>query len=218
MVEQPEWLTLESGENLVWTGGPRLMRNASTVVGALVRSAIGVVIAWAVVNFLPPELAAELPASVPLEAVYLLAGLYVLLQIYGVVMAYLRTVNTDYVLTDRNVYKKTGVFSENTTRVGLDRIQTTELRKDFMGSRFDYGTVLVRSAGSSGADLVITDLDSPQEFRDELRRLVGEAGGGSDVQEPAPAALDSGTAETLVEEAERLRETAQRLEREVSES
>jgi uncharacterized membrane protein YdbT with pleckstrin-like domain len=213
MTADLEWFTPDPAETVVWTTKPRLRRILPTVAGAAVWGVVAEVVAFAVVTYGPQFLGEPLP--VPDLAVWGIALLFVLTQVVRVVVAYLRVEATDYVLTDRSVYKKTGVFSENVTRVGVDRIQNTTLRKDFLGNVFDYGTVLLSTAGSGGAELAITDLDDPDAFRAELRPLVDASGGPGDDGSSDPdgaGAIDAETAEALVTEARRMRETAERLD------
>lgn len=207
-----EWLSPDPGETIVWTGKPRLRRILGTVVGAVVGSIVALVVAFGLVRAWSEF--SDVPLPVPETAVWGVALLFVAFQGVQVAAAYQRVQATDYVLTDRNVYKKTGVLSENVTRVGVDRIQNTTLRKDFFGNLFDYGTVLLSTAGSGGAELTISDLNDPDAFRAELRPLINAAGGpGGRADAPDGAAgLDGETVETLVGEARRMRETAERLE------
>lgn len=213
MAAQPEWLTLDPGEELLWSGNPRLRRILGRVVKTVVVSVGAVAAAWVLLTMGPTLLAVpRLPF--PDVAVYAVAGLVVLTQLYAVVKAYLVTTNVDYVLTSENLYKKTGVFSEQTTRVGLDRIQNTELQKGFLGTRFDYGTVLVSTAGSSGSDMAITDLDDPQTLRRKLRTRMGEVSAASDDGGPLG---DPETRGEAIAEARTLRETADALADRLSE-
>ena len=210
MSAEMEWYSPDPAETVVWTGQPRLRRILSTVAGAVFWSVVALGVAFAVVTYLPPEIGRELPA--PLGFAWAVAALVVVVQVGKVALAYLRVEATDYVLTDRNVYKKTGIFSENVTRVGVDRIQNTTLRKDFFGNLFDYGTVLLSTAGGGGAELAVTDLNDPDEFRAELRPLVNAAGGPGESRTVAAGGLDAETVDRLVTEARRMRETAERLE------
>jgi membrane protein YdbS with pleckstrin-like domain len=152
---------------------------------------------------------------VALLTVWSVAGLLVLIGVAWAGIAYLQVRATDYVLTDSNVYKRTGVLSERVTQVGIDRIQNTELRKHVLGHLFDYGTVLLSTAGGDGTELAITDLDDPQRFREELGPLVAASGGpGRDAFEGrGGAVLDDETVEALLPEARRLRESADSVAR-----
>jgi uncharacterized membrane protein YdbT with pleckstrin-like domain len=207
MTEPPVWLDLDPGEELLWTGQPRRRRILGTVTQAVIVSIVAAAAAWAVRTGVPSNYGVP-PIPVPDLAVVAVAALVVLTQVYSVVMAYLRTVNTGYALTTTALYKKTGVVSERTSRVGLDRIQNTELQKGLLGNLFDYGTVLVSTAGSSGADLAITDLDDPETFRTTLRSRMGARTNERDRPEPI---ADPQTIAEAVAEVRALRTTADDL-------
>lgn len=199
MSTNPDWLRLDEGEDVVWTGHPRT-RSILRTVG---RVAVPVVVvAVAIAALLTTD-----QVTVPQQPLFAILGLAVLYALARIGWAYVRIRNVDYVLTTTNLYKKTGVFSETVTRVGIDRIQSTQLTKDITGNLFDYGSIDVSTAGSSGTELRITDLDDPGTFQDALReriRVVGAGSGGA-------AALDAETSQRVVEEARQLRETAERL-------
>lgn len=180
MSSEPDWLTLEGGEEIVWSGRPHTWSIARTVTVAVVRTAV---LVGAVVTVMGGHLAAVLPEGAPaIESLlpgYALPAAAAVAVLWGLAeagWAYLRIANVDYVLTDRNLYKKTGVASEYVTRVGLDRIQRTSQSKDVLGRLFDYGSIAVSTAGSSGVEMVIADLNDPDELRTELRRRVNETG------------------------------------------
>ncbi|WP_144923248.1 PH domain-containing protein [Halorubrum salsamenti] len=208
MVTVPEWLSLDAGEEVVWTGKPRLRRIVSNVASFAVWSVAAFVVAFVLTSVLNVEF------PIPNRAVWGVAVLWTLLQAANPVRAYLRTKNTDYLLTDENVYKKTGVWSENVTRIGIDNIQNTQLKKNLFGNVFDYGTILLSTAGGSGVEMSIEDLDDPDELRTELRERIAQAGDRSR-SEPGRGhgGVDPETIETLVDEATALRETAETVER-----
>lgn len=210
MVTESEWLSLDPGEEIVWRGQPRTLRILSAVARFVVWSVVAFVAAFAVTRVV------NVPLPIPDLAVWGVAVLWTLLQAVTPVKSYLRTTNTEYVLTTQNVYEKTGVWSENVTRVGVDKIQNTQLKKDFFGNTFDYGTILVSTAGGGGVELAIADLDDPDELRTALRTQMArasqqtgrDAGAGS-------GGVDPETVQTLVDEAQKLRETAETIERHV---
>lgn len=214
MSSQPEWLRLEQGEEFVWAGAPRLRSVLGTVASALVTT----VVALVVVGFLLTN--DQLPVRVPVPdtVLYGVAALAVLYGLARVGWAYVRVSNVDYVLTSSSLYKKTGVFSENTTRIRVNKVQNTQLSKDLLGNLFDYGDVLISTAGGHGIEMAITELDDPNEFRDLLRQQIRAAGGdGSPTRSQRTGGLDRETGERLVAEARALRESARRLEEVVTE-
>jgi len=213
MVGDADWFSPDASETVVWRGKPRVRRIIPHVVGALllVVVAVGGGIALSSSTLRGAD-------TVVTVAVWGAVGLAVIVAVGWAGLAYLQVQATDYVLTDRNVYKRTGVLSERVVRVGVDRIQNTTLRKDLMGNLFDYGTVLLTTAGGGGTALAITDLDNPEEFRAELGPLVAASGGpGGDAYDGgsgtgAEAVLDAETVDALLPEARRLRESAERTE------
>ncbi|MGQ3328164.1 PH domain-containing protein [Halorubrum sp. FL23] len=208
MVPSHDWLSLDEGEDVVWSGQPRLRRIVSNVVTFVVWS----LAAFAAAFVLTAVLNVDLP--VPDRAVWAVAALWALLQAVSPVRAYLRTKNTDYLLTDENVYKKTGVWSENVTRIGVGDVQNTQLKKSFFGNVFDYGTILLSTAGGSGVEMSIEDLDDPDELRTELRSRISRTSDGSrDGPGEGHGGLDPETVGTLVDEATELRKTAETIER-----
>jgi uncharacterized membrane protein YdbT with pleckstrin-like domain len=204
MVSNPDWLSLDAGETVVWAGAPRVRRVLPTVVAAACWIALLVAGAAVAVESM------HFPTLVPVGAAVLLA----VPAVVAAVATYLRTVNVEYVLTDRNCYRKRGVLSTRVTRIDLGSVQRTALAKNVWGNLFDYGTISLSTAGSEGVDLRLTDLDDPETVRDELRRLTDER--SLDAPEDAPA-LDATTADALLSEFGTLRTAAERLDREVSE-
>jgi membrane protein YdbS with pleckstrin-like domain len=143
-----------------------------------------------------------------------------LLVLLGVPFSYLRIKNTDYVVTQKALYAKSGVFSTNIETVDLDRIQNTEFRQSFWGTQFDYGELLISTAGSGGAEITfdgIADAKTVRDQVDELRSnrvsrggdgMGGDTGGVSAGSTPA-----SGEQLTeLIEEVRATREAFERIE------
>ncbi|WP_135365799.1 PH domain-containing protein [Halosimplex halophilum] len=214
MTAEHEWLSLDPDESVVWTGRPRVWRIVGTVAGGIAVALLAVGGAAYVTTRMP-----YWPGDPPVNpglAVWGVAALVVASQVASAGWAYLTVEHTDYVLTNRRIYRKTGVLSETVTSVGVDRVQNTTLRKDWRGNLFDYGSVAVSTAGSGGADLTVSDLDDPERFRDALQEQVRAAGerddGEGDDRAPAAGALDDATVEALLEEARRLRAVAERME------
>lgn len=203
MPSEPEWLSEESDETVVWTGQPRVWRIWRTVAAAVLVSVLTVGgVAYVTVR-------GNLDGGTEGVLAWVLAGLGVLTMGAAVVSAYLRVRHTDYVLTDAHVYKKSGILSQRVTGLGLDRVQETTLSKGIAGNYFDYGTVAISTAGSAGTDLALTDLNDPESFRDLLQERVREASTGEG-DEGSP--VDARTADALLTEARGLRSVAERLE------
>jgi uncharacterized membrane protein YdbT with pleckstrin-like domain len=211
MDSRPDWLSVDADETVVWQGAPRVRRILPTAAAATLWIAL-LVLAVTVGPRVAPVPARAFPGVVLAGAALLLA----VPAVAAVAWAYLRTTNVEYVLTDRNCYRKSGVLSTRVSRIGLSTVERTSLSKDVWGNRFDYGTISISTAGSDGVDLRFTDLDDPEPVRAEMRRLIGtyrghDADAGADAETTAP--LDESTADALLADFRALRESAARVER-----
>ncbi|MFB6301950.1 MAG: PH domain-containing protein [Haloferacaceae archaeon] len=206
-----EWLSLDGDESVVWWGQPRLRRILPTVA----KSAVWVTAFVAVAVLGPRYIPRFVPVPVPVPDLVIVGGglLLAVLSAWPALRAHLQTRNVYYVLTDRNVYRKRGVLSTTVSRIGAGNVQNTRLKKDFLGNLFDYGTVEISTAGSGGTELTVTDLDDPETFRDELRRVTNERRprAGGTTAAATRGALDAASVDTLLTDARAMRETAERL-------
>ncbi|MFC7129697.1 PH domain-containing protein [Haloferax chudinovii] len=141
-----DWLARGDDETVRWEGRPRIQ----TVIPAAVVGLFVVVAAAA----------AAAANGAPGVAAAGLVGL--LLPAWS----YLRVTNTRFVVTDRALYRKTGVLSRTVQRVSLDRVQNSALSQGVTGSLFGYGTVSVEAAG--GGAIRFDDVDDPGAVRDRI--------------------------------------------------
>jgi membrane protein YdbS with pleckstrin-like domain len=137
-------------------------------------------------------------------------------------LAWLSLKNTDYVVTNKSLYVKKGVLGTNIESVGLDKIQNTEYSQSFWGKQFDYGSIDISTAGSSGAEISFQNIENASDVRETITRLSNEYSPGStrstagseDSADATPA--DDGLDE-LVAELRATREAMERIERRLSE-
>jgi uncharacterized membrane protein YdbT with pleckstrin-like domain len=98
-----------------------------------------------------------------------------------VLSAYLTYTNTNYVVTNAALYKKTGVLSRNVQRIEFDKVQDTSYSQSFFGAQFGYGTVDISTAGGSGVELRFQSVADPQELQtlinSRIREREGRTGG-----------------------------------------
>ena len=146
------WMARGTDETLVWTGRPRIQ----TILPAV---AVGVVVFGG-------ALVAALAFETPPLGVVGIVGLAVPLW------SYVRVTNTRFAVTDRALYRKTGVVSRSVQRVSLDRVQNSTFAQGITGSIFDYGTVSVEAAG--GGQIRFEDIDDPREVRELIDRRLGD--------------------------------------------
>lgn len=145
-----------------------------------------------------------------------LIGFLILLS---VPFAYYRIENTDYVVTTESLYVKTGVFSTNIETVDIDRIQNTEYSRSFWGKQFDYGTISISTAGSSGAELSFSGIPDAPTVRDHITDLQRTRSGRSDDgtrgadADPSATPASADQVAELIAEVRATREAFERIER-----
>lgn len=149
-----EWMARGADETVVWTGRPRIQ----TILPAVV---VGVV-AFAGAT------AAAVLSDAPLVGVVGIVGLAVPLWSYA------RVTNTRFAVTDRALYRKTGVLSRSVQRVSLDRVQNSTFTQGITGAMFGYGTVSVEAAG--GGRIQFEATDDPRAVREIIDRRLGDEG------------------------------------------
>ncbi|MFC6732303.1 MULTISPECIES: PH domain-containing protein [unclassified Haladaptatus] len=155
-----DWLVPDAGEEVLWSGHPRL----TTVLPAMVIGAL-LVGGFGAAGFAFNEPLLAIPALLG----FLIAG-----------AAYLLVVNTEFVVTNVGLYRKTGVFSRNVRRVSLSRVQNSAFSQGLLGSIFGYGSVGVEAAG--GGSIRFSNIENPRD----VRALVDTYAGADDI----PGTLD----------------------------
>ncbi|MFB6081171.1 MAG: PH domain-containing protein [Haloferacaceae archaeon] len=153
-----------------------------------------------------------------------LIGFLILL---AVPLSYLGIRNTDYVVTTKSLYVKSGVLSTNIETVDLHRIQNTEYSQSFWGKRFGYGRIAISTAGSSGAEITFKGIPDAKAVRDRIAELQTSRGrrgddgtaGGRGSGERGDAAAQPASADRideLIAEMRATREAFERIERHVT--
>ena len=146
-----QWMARGDDEDVLWSGHPRLPTVLPAVAVGFTLLVVGV---GGAVTRGQLALLVLVPVGLAVSA-----------------GAYLRVVNTRYVVTDHALYRKTGVLSRRVDRVALRRVQNSAFTQGVLGSAFDYGTVSVEAAG--GGAIAFADIDDPRAVRALVERQVG---------------------------------------------
>jgi len=150
-----DWLRLGPDEAIRWEATPRTTRALPAVAGSL--------LLFAAVGRAAAAVSAWIALTLPLTAV-------------PAAWALLRVHNTEFAVTDRGTYRKTGVLGRSVRRVEHGRVQNVTLSQGVAGSLFGYGTVSVDVAG--GRDLRLFDVRDPGEPATLLQRVGDDDAGG----------------------------------------
>ncbi|WP_049972305.1 PH domain-containing protein [Haladaptatus cibarius] len=125
-------------------------------------------------------------------------GIPLTLVVFGlliIISAYLSHQNTNYLVTNEALYKKTGILSRNVQRIEFDKVQDTSYRQSFFGAQFGYGTVDISTAGGSGVEMSFDNVDAPRDLQSLINERNKKRGTGSGSEGDKNAVLD----EILVE-------------------
>lgn len=103
----------------------------------------------------------------------------VLIGVIIIASEYLRVTNTHYVVTDRALYKKTGVLSRDVKRIEHEKVQDISYSQSALGTHFSYGSVEVSTAGGSGVEMAFKSVPDPkavqQRISERIKRERGES-------------------------------------------
>ncbi|MCL9817340.1 PH domain-containing protein [Natronocalculus amylovorans] len=91
---------------------------------------------------------------------------FILIGIPILIAAYLDFKNTNYVVTSRGLYRKSGILSRDVQQIGFDKVQNISYMQTAVGSYFGYGNVNVSTAGSSGVELQFRSVPEPAQLQD----------------------------------------------------
>lgn len=162
----PAWLPLAGEETVQWQGGPRIQTIIPAVVVGLALVLGGLGALWYTAN--------EVGSAV-------LAALGVLATLGGVVTpiwSLLRVRHTEYVVTDRHLYRKSGVLGRRVTTVGYETVQNVSYSQGITGTLFDHGTVAFDTAGGTGTELAFSNVDDPSALQQLVEKRRARYGGG----------------------------------------
>lgn len=154
-------LSLDRTETVLWSTHPRLfIILPDALVGTvLVAAGLGIVFV--------PEVS-ELSSQITpwLGAI---AGVGVAIPAWS----YIVVVNTLFVITDRALYVKRGVFRKRVDRIDHNRVQNSATTQGIRGKLLNYGTVSVDTAGISSA-IRFYNINNPRAVRERIDSLAGE--------------------------------------------
>ncbi|USZ73539.1 PH domain-containing protein [Natronosalvus halobius] len=157
MSEPFPWLSLDTDEEVVWSGRPRLHVVGWLAVPALAIPALLVVV-W-------PSLLSAVVGVLAWAVISYLGYVYV--------------TNIDYVISTKYVYTKFGILGRSVTQIGLHNIQDTTLSQGIFGTHSNYGTISFSTAGGEGATLSFYLVDEPSTVKSTIDRQITRARKGT---------------------------------------
>jgi uncharacterized membrane protein YdbT with pleckstrin-like domain len=96
-------------------------------------------------------------------ALWIAAGLVLLLAISSGLRAWIRRATTELAVTDARVIYKAGLFRRHTLEMNRSKVESVDVDQSLFGRLFGYGTIVVRGTGGSLEPL--RNISGPLDFR-----------------------------------------------------
>ncbi|EMA53121.1 PH domain-containing protein [Halococcus thailandensis] len=157
----PDWVTLTEGEDVLWQGHPSLRLVTPSAVVALALAIAGIALTSVL--------------SDPSIRWFPLLGIP--LGIAVIAWAYVSLVSTQYVLTDEEIYRKTGIVNQSVAQIRLDRVQNTTFSQSLTERLFSYGDITIYTAGSDTMDITLSNVPEPERVNQRLTEALDAASG-----------------------------------------
>jgi uncharacterized membrane protein YdbT with pleckstrin-like domain len=157
-----DWLHLSDDERVLWLTHPSIY---TQLPGALVGAGL-----LAIGGAFALSGALENVQLGPVEGSVALLGL-VPLALLAILPDHLRRTSTYYVVTDRQVVRKSGIVRRDVDPIRLDQIADIEYTQSIWGRPLAIGDVQIMTPGTGGADMTLRNVPHIYEF---TRLLSGE--------------------------------------------
>jgi len=82
--------------------------------------------------------------------------------------------NNYLTLTDRAIVRRTGVFVKNERAVPLNQVQDISITYGPVRRLLGHGDIRIETAGSAGTEIVMHNIDDPEQFRALVFRQIDE--------------------------------------------
>lgn len=168
-VEDANWLHLNEGEQVRWTGRPSKYTLVAATTYAILLVFIGVgATAWlrpVVADQGWPTILGYLPLVVALGGIAYAA------------YTYLNWLRLLYVITDEEIYVKIGLVSRDVTQVPLSRVQNTVYQQSVLERLLSYGDVNVYTAGTHTEDITLWKVPRPERIKGTLTAQISKVHG-----------------------------------------
>jgi uncharacterized membrane protein YdbT with pleckstrin-like domain len=90
--------------------------------------------------------------------------------VIALVRAAITYLTTEIAITDRRIIYKSGLISQRTVEMNVDKVESVDVNQPVLGRFLDYGTILVRGVGTGLEPL--DQVAAPLKFRDTVLSLT----------------------------------------------
>jgi len=97
------------------------------------------------------------------------------LKVIGSLGIWLLWWRNDYLaLTDRAIVRRKGVFVKNERAVPLNQVQDISITYGLVRRLLGHGDIRIETAGSAGTEIIMHNIDDPEEFRALVFKQIDE--------------------------------------------
>lgn len=79
-----------------------------------------------------------------------------------------------YHFTDRQIIEEQGILSKDYQSIAYSRVQDVQLNEDMEERMFNVGDLLIKTAGSSGAEVILEGLKNPESYQRLISKRANE--------------------------------------------
>lgn len=106
--------------------------------------------------------------------VFILAGLHIgksFFQIFSIIQIVMRWLGSSYIVSDKHLVKRDGIFNIVEKTYDLDNIRSVTVHQGMLGKLFHFGDVVIETSASGGYmdQITLVGLDDPQKFEHKIR-------------------------------------------------
>jgi uncharacterized membrane protein YdbT with pleckstrin-like domain len=168
------------GETLVWKGHPSW------------RAMLLFYVKWTIIALIPAAIYVALQAAGQDSSVTWLGGATVIALVLVYVIGWVLRRTTRYLVTDRRISIRTGLFARNERTMHVDRIQNVNMSQNFFQRLLGIGDVDWDTAGTDApeSDFTFRGIDDPSalvRLADRFTLEAMRAGTGTSTATPPPA-------------------------------
>jgi len=97
---------------------------------------------------------------------FLFGGPIVILPLIWLALVYWMYSSAEFAVTNRRIIAKWGVISRHSIETNLDKVEGVTINQGILGSRLNYGSVIVRGTGGTGEPF--PSISNPMAFRQQI--------------------------------------------------
>ncbi len=114
------------------------------------------------------------PSQIQNLPFFLLLGLFswLIFPIFWMLWIWLVTRNTEFILTDERLIKKSGVLNKLTDEIELYRVRDYRFKAPLFLRLFSLGNVILITSDTTDTIFVIEAIKNGEKLRNEIRNLV----------------------------------------------